>query len=197
MSKMTNICVAISLSLTVAGSTLADEPEEIRDANGRVIESVDENGVRVRYIYDRQGNTHATLIHLMMAPLDKLKQKADAAGVAVETHHLTTGLMEVLLQTYVDDRGTADPADDVERWKWGSLKVSLGYLLGGIAQAIPQDPAQRNAWANQKQLDMEHTLTSPELVFGLDILKAVATSSHKDVLNRAIGNNPPAWKSPS
>ena len=56
MRKLTNICVAIGLSLTVTGSTLADEPEELRDASGRLIESVDENGIRVRYIYDQQGN---------------------------------------------------------------------------------------------------------------------------------------------
>ena len=35
---------------------VGDAPEEVLDANGRVIAALDENGVGVEYIYDPQGN---------------------------------------------------------------------------------------------------------------------------------------------
>ncbi len=55
MTRLKSFLVLAGLSLTVSAGVLADEPEDIRDASGRLIESVEEDGTRVQYIYDQQG----------------------------------------------------------------------------------------------------------------------------------------------
>jgi YD repeat-containing protein len=55
MTRLKSFLVLAGLSLAVSGGVLAEEPEDIRDASGRLIESVEEDGTRVQYIYDQQG----------------------------------------------------------------------------------------------------------------------------------------------
>jgi YD repeat-containing protein len=60
---MTNYKVGLAtfaLALVVAAPLAAQdsavqEAEEIRDANGRLIETVEPDGIRAQYIYDNQG----------------------------------------------------------------------------------------------------------------------------------------------
>jgi len=56
MTKTRLCCLTLSLPFAFAGTAFGDAPEDARDANGRSIESVDGNGVRIVYIYDAQGN---------------------------------------------------------------------------------------------------------------------------------------------
>lgn len=55
MTRLKRSLILAGLSFAVGGGVLAEEPEEIRDASGRLIESVEEDGTRVQYIYDQQG----------------------------------------------------------------------------------------------------------------------------------------------
>ena len=55
MNSVKRILVFASLFVTASGEPLAQESAEARDINGRLIDSVEEDGTRVHYIYDQQG----------------------------------------------------------------------------------------------------------------------------------------------
>lgn len=132
-------------------------------------------------VYDRHGRRHKTLMHLLQAPLAELKTKAQQKGVAAEMDALMSALVEVVLATYTDAQG-------VERWKWGGLKSALGDVLEFAAGAIPQDPAARASWAYDQQHHMEQLLAGRDVITALDLLKTIAASPQKAVINRAIAN---------
>ena len=56
MKNIAIYCLSLSLFFAWTGTAVGDAPEEVLDANGRVIAALDENGVGVEYIYDPQGN---------------------------------------------------------------------------------------------------------------------------------------------
>ena len=56
MAKFCVVVFCLFAGLAVATISLAQEVEETRDASGRVVETVDEDGLRGVYIYDDQGN---------------------------------------------------------------------------------------------------------------------------------------------
>ncbi|MGE0711763.1 MAG: hypothetical protein AB7N76_30555 [Planctomycetota bacterium] len=138
--------------------------------------------------YDRKGTAYPSLIRLMMAPMDALSQKAKAAGIGATLDSMFDGLLDTLLATYSDDRGTVDPADDVERWKWQGLKNQLGDLLEAVADAIPANATDRARWAGEQQQAMENLLTGRHLVLAIDVLKAIHGSPEKATVNKAIAN---------
>lgn len=139
--------------------------------------------------YDRMGQPHASLARLLSAPMDLLATKAKDRGLQPVLDSLTTSLFDTLLATYTDDNGTpADPADDVERWKWEGLKASLGTVLEALGDAMPDDPTDRARWAAEQQQEMTRLLTGRDAVLVIDILKAVAASPEHDVINKALAN---------
>lgn len=56
MTKSHVVVFCLIAGLTVATTSPAQEVEETRDANGRVVGTVDEDGLRSVHIYDDQGN---------------------------------------------------------------------------------------------------------------------------------------------
>ena len=139
-------------------------------------------------VYDRQGNPVKSLATLMSDAFDRLSTQAQAAGVQADFDALTADLGDTLLATFTDDMNTADPADDVTRWKWHGLKRQLGDLLEAAANAIPVDQADRNRWAAEQQLHLEQLITGRDLVLGLDLLGAIANSPEKPTINKAISS---------
>jgi hypothetical protein len=140
-------------------------------------------------VLDRHGNQYPSLLTLMLAPVQQLQVAADARGVALEFKNLTDGLFSVLLATYVDDNGTpGDSTDDRERWKWQGLKTYLGEVLALASQTVPADPVARAQWADGQQASLEQALAGPEVLVIVDVLKVIAASPHKAVINRGIAN---------
>lgn len=139
-------------------------------------------------VYDRHNRPHRTLMNLMTAPMDAMSAKCTARGLKPRMDNLLKAAGDVLLQTYVDDRGTTSTADDVERWKWSALNSSLGEVLASFANLIPVPVADRGAWAFDQQRTMEQLMTSRDMATGLDVMKTIGTSPQKPVINRAIAN---------
>ena len=131
--------------------------------------------------YDRKGQRHDSLAKLMMAPLDQLSARAQAAGVQPELDSLTGDLADVLLATYTDAAGK-------EHWKWEGLKDSLGEVLEGLSDAIPTDATARARWAAEEQISTERLLTGRDLMLVIDVLSAVSNSPEKATINKAIAN---------
>lgn len=143
---------------------------------------------QARPVFDRRGQQYASLFRLMLAPMDGLSQRAQAKGVQAELDAILSALGDVLLATYVDTRGTADPADDVERWKWGALKTHLAGTLEIVADAIPAAGAARNQWASDQLTTMQNLLTNRDTVFVLDVLGEIGASPQKQAINAGIAN---------
>ena len=139
-------------------------------------------------VYDRRGQQYGSLFKLLLAPMDGLSQRAQARGVQAEMDAIMGALGDVLLTTYVDTMGTADPADDVERWKWGALKSHLAGTLELLADAIPAAGAARNQWASDQLAHMQSLLTNRDTVFVLDIFAEVGASPQKQAINAGIAN---------
>ncbi len=140
-------------------------------------------------VMDRNGVAYENLAKLMMAPMDTLDSRATARGLKSTLDDLMTDLGDILLATYMDDMGTpADPADDVERWKWQGLSHSLGTLLEFVADGIPDTVADRNQWATDKQAEMVDLLSGRDIVFAIDLLKTISNSPQSAVINRALAN---------
>lgn len=139
-------------------------------------------------IYDRKNQPHRTLMHLMSAPMDAMSAKCAARGLKPNMDNLLKSAGDVLLQTYVDDRGTASTADDIERWKWTALNGSLGQVLASFAGLIPVPVADRGQWAFDNQATMERMLTSRDMATAMDVMKTIGSSPQKPVINRALGN---------
>lgn len=53
--RFPSIPVALALALLVGGGARAGDPEDLYDASDRLVESVEEDGVRVQYIYNAEG----------------------------------------------------------------------------------------------------------------------------------------------
>ena len=143
--------------------------------------------IQARPVLDRRGVQHRSLLKLLLAPLDSLGQKAQARGVKPELDAIFSALSDTILATYVDSRGTADPADDVTRWKWGSLKSHLARVLELVADMIPAQ-ADRARWAADQMAQIQDLLGSRDTVFVLDVLEAIAASPEKQTINAAIAN---------
>ncbi|MBL4849033.1 MAG: hypothetical protein JKY65_26210 [Planctomycetes bacterium] len=131
--------------------------------------------------YDRKGQPHDSLAKMMLVPLNELGDKAKTAGVEAELESISGSLGDVLLATYTDANGE-------EKWKWEGLKSSLGDVLEAVADNIPSDPTDRARWAAEEQIAVEKFLTGRDLVLGIDVLTAIATSPDKATINKAIVN---------
>jgi len=141
-----------------------------------------------RTVTDRRGNQVRSLLQLVLEPMDRLKQTAQQRNAGPVFDSLVHDVGEVLLATYTDDMGTADPADDVERWKWDGLKAQLGRTLEFAAATIPTDQAGRDQWADDMQHSMEVLLTGRDTVLIMDVLATIAASPHKQEINDGIAN---------
>lgn len=167
--------VRVPGSTTVVADVLADLLQQMVDSTTPV--------------YDRRNQPHRTLMHLMMAPMDRMSATATQRNLKPRLDALTDALGDVLLQTYVDDNGTPqNAADDVERWKWTALNRSLGEVLAALADTMPAVPADRAQWAFDQQRQMETMLTGRDVVTMLDVMKTIGTSPQKSTINAAIGN---------
>lgn len=163
----------------VPGST-----EVVADVLADTLQAV----IQARNVVDRRGVTHRSLLKLMLTPMDALSQRAQARGVKAELDTIMSALGDVLLATYVDNKGTADPADDVERWKWGSLKAHLAGTLELVADAIPAAPADRATWAQNQLTTIQDLLTGRDTVFVLDLVTEIGLSPQKQAINAGIAN---------
>lgn len=139
-------------------------------------------------VFNRRGQQLPSLMHLLMEPLDALAARAQATGADQLLDQVMSGLGEVLFATYVDDMGTTDPADDVERWRYDCLKAELGNALAYVADHMPSTPADRARWAAESQRDIENLLSGREVVMAIDLLKAISSSPEKQVINDALAN---------
>jgi hypothetical protein len=167
--------VRVPGSNLVVADALADTLQGMLDASTPVL--------------DRNGVAYDNLAKLMLAPMDTLDSRATARGLKPVLDDLMHDLGDILVATYMDDNGTpADPADDVERWKWQGLSHSLGTLLEFVADGIPDDAAARNQWATDKQAEMVDLLSGRDIVFVIDLLKTIANSPESTVINRALAN---------
>lgn len=139
-------------------------------------------------IYDRHNRPHRNLVKLLMKPMDDLSARCAQRGLKPKMDAMMKAVGEVLLQTYVDDRGTPQTSDDVERWKWGALNDCLGQLIESLAGMMPQLPADRNAWAYDQQQHMERLIAGRDAATLLDVLKTIEASPQKATINSALAN---------
>jgi hypothetical protein len=139
-------------------------------------------------IYDRRNVRRPRLLNLMIEPMDALAARCTQRGLKPKMDAMTDALGDVLLQTYMDDRGTPSTADDVERWKWGALNTSLGKILEAFADTIPLNATDRATWAFDQQRKMEQLLTGRDMCTLLDVLKTIEASPQKATINRALAN---------
>lgn len=138
--------------------------------------------------YDRHNRPHRSLAKLMLEPLDDLSARCTQRGLKPRMDAMMTAVGDVLLQTYVDDRGTPQTSDDVERWKWGALNTSLGQIIESLADLIPAVPADRATWAYDQQRSMEQLLGGRDAATLLDVLKTIEASPQQVAIHSAVGN---------
>ena len=55
-SDRARLTVLLVFALFAGGGARADDPGPVYDATGQMVENVEENGVRVQYIYDGHGD---------------------------------------------------------------------------------------------------------------------------------------------
>lgn len=139
-------------------------------------------------IYDRHNRPHRSLMKLMMAPMDELSARCTARGLKPKMDAMMKAAGEVLLQTYVDDRGTPQTSDDVERWKWGALNTSIGQIIESLAGLIPLTATERSTWAYDQQQHMERLIAGRDTATLLDVLKTIEAAPQKAAINSALAN---------
>ena len=130
---------------------------------------------------DREGRTQATLLNLMLQPMQDMETAAQSAGVSTNLSNALTNLINTLTATYTDANGNTQLVYNV-------FVTTLGSTLTWLSQEIPTDPTQKSAWCDQQEQKISDVLQGRPVAAIVDLLVAVEQSPNAAVFTSAIVN---------